>query len=33
MLNGSYQARAYNVKHGYDVVDFLEAYRLMLQRA
>ncbi|MGB9622992.1 MAG: RNA-guided endonuclease TnpB family protein, partial [Candidatus Bathyarchaeia archaeon] len=28
-----YQARAYNVKHCYDVKDFLEAYRLMLQRA
>ncbi|MGC9103709.1 MAG: RNA-guided endonuclease TnpB family protein, partial [Candidatus Methanodesulfokora sp.] len=28
-----YQVRAYNIKHDYDVEDFLEAYRLMLQRA
>jgi putative transposase len=28
-----YQVRAYNIKHNYDVKDFLEAYRLMLQKA
>ncbi|MBS7610912.1 hypothetical protein KEJ27_01665 [Candidatus Bathyarchaeota archaeon] len=27
-----YQVRAYNVKHNYEVGDFLEAYRLLLQR-
>jgi putative transposase len=29
----SYQVRAYNIKHNYDARDFLEAYRLVLQRA
>ncbi|MEM0053396.1 MAG: hypothetical protein QXL89_04365 [Nitrososphaeria archaeon] len=33
MSRSSYQVRAYNVKHGYEVSEFLEAYRLMLQRA
>jgi len=28
-----YQVRAYNIKHGYNVNVFLEAYRLMLQKA
>jgi len=27
-----YQVRAYNIKHSYYVEDFLEAYRLILQR-
>jgi hypothetical protein len=30
---GSYQFRAYNVRHSYDVSDFLEAYRRLLQKA
>jgi len=29
----SYQVRAYSVKHSYDISEFLEAYRLILQRA
>ena len=29
----SYQFRAYNVRHSYDVSDFLEAYRRLLQKA
>jgi putative transposase len=29
----SYQVRAYNIKHDYDVGHFLEAYRQLLQRA
>jgi putative transposase len=29
----SYQVRAYNIRHRYDVREFLEAYRLLLQRA
>jgi putative transposase len=29
----SYQFRAYNIRHGYDVKGFLEDYRLLLQRA
>ncbi|MEM1674823.1 MAG: transposase [Candidatus Bathyarchaeia archaeon] len=33
MSRSSYQVRAYNVKHGCEVSSFLEAYRLMLQRA
>ncbi|MEM3512354.1 MAG: transposase [Candidatus Jordarchaeales archaeon] len=33
MSSSSYQVRAYNIKHGYEVSEFLEAYRLMLQRA
>ncbi|MEM2046193.1 MAG: hypothetical protein QXO20_08470 [Candidatus Bathyarchaeia archaeon] len=33
MSKSSYQVRAYNVKHGCEVSSFLEAYRLMLQRA
>ncbi|PNV77763.1 MAG: transposase, partial [Thermoproteota archaeon] len=33
MSRSLYQVRAYNVKHNYDVEEFLEAYRLMLQRA
>jgi len=28
-----YQVRAYNIKHGYNVSGFLEAYRVMLQKA
>jgi len=28
-----YQFRAYNIKHSYNVSEFLESYRLMLQRA
>jgi len=32
-LSGSYHVRAYNIKHAYDVSEFLEAYRLVLQRA
>ena len=30
---GPYQVTAYKIKHCYDVSDFLEAYRLLLQRA
>ncbi len=35
MSGGSYRVRAYNIKikHSYDVSQFLEAYRLMLQKA
>ncbi len=33
MSRNLYQVRAYNIKHGYDVSQFLEAYRLMLQKA
>ena len=33
MSKSSYQVRAYNIKHDYDVSDFLEAYRLILQKA
>jgi len=29
----SYQVRAYNIRHGYDVSEFLEAYRRLLQKA
>jgi putative transposase len=29
----SYQVRAYNLKHRYDVSEFLEAYRRLLQKA
>jgi putative transposase len=29
----SYEVRAYNIKHDYDVRHFLEAYRQLLQRA
>ena len=29
----SYQVRAYNIRRRYDVRRFLEAYRLLLQRA
>jgi len=29
----SYQVRAYNIRHSYDVNDFLEAYRSLLQKA
>jgi putative transposase len=33
-VSGSYyQFRAYNVRHSYDVSDFLEAYRRLLQKA
>jgi len=31
--SSSYQFRAYNIKHAYNVFEFLEAYRLVLQRA
>jgi len=31
-LRSLYQFRVYNVKHGYNINEFLEAYRLMLQR-
>jgi hypothetical protein len=30
---GLYQVRAYNVKHSFNVNEFLEAYRLLLQKA
>jgi hypothetical protein len=33
VLGSLYQVRAYNIKHSHDVKEFLEAYRLMLQRA
>jgi hypothetical protein len=33
MLKNLYQVRAYNIKHDYDIKDFLEAYRLILQKA
>ena len=33
MLESSYQVRAFNIRHGYDVRGFLESYRLLLQRA
>jgi hypothetical protein len=29
----SYQVRAYNIKHTYNVNEFLEAYRMLLQKA
>jgi putative transposase len=29
----SYQVRAYNIRHRYDVREFLEAYRRLLQKA
>ncbi|MBS7288202.1 MAG: hypothetical protein KIH01_05535 [Candidatus Freyarchaeota archaeon] len=29
----SYQVKSYKVKHNYDVKDFLESYRWLLQRA
>jgi hypothetical protein len=29
----SYQVRAYNIRHRYDVNGFLEAYRRLLQKA
>jgi hypothetical protein len=29
----SYQVRAYNIRHRYDVSEFLEAYRGLLQKA
>jgi putative transposase len=32
-LGSLYQFRAYNIRHGYNVNEFLEAYRLMLQKA
>jgi len=33
VLSNLYQVRAYNIKHDYDIKDFLEAYRLILQKA
>ena len=33
MSGSSYQVRAYNVRHKYDVNEFLEAYRRLLQKA
>ena len=33
MSRNSYQVRAYNLKHRYDVNEFLEAYRRLLQKA
>jgi putative transposase len=33
VLEGPYQVRAYNIKHCHDIGNFLEAYRLILQRA
>ena len=33
MSGSSYQFRAYNIRHKYDVSEFLEAYRRLLQRA
>jgi hypothetical protein len=32
VLGSSYQARAYNIKYCYDVREFLEFFRLLLQR-
>ncbi len=32
-MRSSYQVRAYNIKHNCDIKEFLEAYRLLLQRA
>jgi hypothetical protein len=32
VLDSSYQARAHNIKYGYDVREFLEFFRLLLQR-
>jgi len=29
----SYQVRGYNIRHGYNVNGFLEAYRRLLQKA
>jgi putative transposase len=33
MQKDLYEIRAYNIKHNYNVTDFLEAYRLLLQKA
>lgn len=33
MSGGLYQVRAYNVKHSFNVNEFLEAYRSLLQKA
>ena len=33
MSRSSYQVRAYNIRHRYDVSEFLEAYRRLLQKA
>ena len=33
MSGSSYQVRAYNIRHRYDVNEFLEAYRRLLQKA
>jgi len=33
VLGGSYQVRAYNIRHRYNVNEFLEAYRRLLQKA
>ena len=33
MSRSSYQFRAYNIRHEYDVNEFLEAYRRLLQKA
>ena len=33
VLSNLYQVRAYSIKHDYDIKDFLEAYRLILQKA
>jgi hypothetical protein len=33
VLESSYQVRAFNIRHGYDVRGFLESYRLLLQSA
>ena len=33
MSGSSYQVRAYNIRHRYDVSEFLEAYRRLLQKA
>jgi putative transposase len=33
VLSNLYQVRAYNIKHNYDIKDFLEAYRIILQKA
>jgi putative transposase len=33
VLSNLYQVRAYNIKHDYDIKDFLEAYRIILQKA
>ena len=33
VLSNLYQVMAYNIKHDYDIKEFLEAYRIILQKA